>query len=91
MLKSVHRSQIKEIIESTEGKIFSLGFVKKDGSYREMICRTKPMSREVPPHLVTVFDMQAPSKDGSRGAYRNVNMNTVNQLTVKGKTYAVHG
>jgi hypothetical protein len=78
-----------EIKQTIGNKIFSVSFVKKDGSIRDMVCRfgvTKhlkggelnhdPMELG---HLV-VFDMQ-------KEAYRTINWNTIKQIKFEGKTF----
>jgi len=72
-----------------KGKIFSVRFVKKDGTTRFMKCRTgvtaklkggelpyDPTSRGLKP----VFDLAC-------NDYRMVNLNTVYEVTFKGKVY----
>ena len=81
----------KKYIYDTNGKIFSAVFVKKDGKKRKIVCRRgvskyvtgkglgfNPGSRD----LVGVFDMQ-------KKAYRFINANTLEQITVQGKTYTI--
>ena len=78
-----------EIKQTIGNKIFSVSFVKKDGTLREMVCRfgvTKhlkggemnhdPMELG---HLV-VFDM-------TKTGYRTINFNTIKQIKFEGKTY----
>jgi len=72
-----------------KGKIFSVRFVKKDGTTRFMKCRTgvttklkggelpyDPMSKGLKP----VFDLACNN-------YRMVNVNTVYEVSFGGKTY----
>jgi hypothetical protein len=78
-----------EIKETIGNKIFSVSFVKKDGTLREMVCRfgvTKylkggEMNHDPKDygHLV-VFDMK-------KEAYRTINFNTIKQIKFEGKTY----
>jgi len=87
------KTLMTEIKQTIGNKIFSVSFVKKDGTVREMVCRfgvTKhlkggemnhdPMELG---HLV-VFDMQ-------KEAYRTINWNTVKQIKFEGKTYNFEG
>ena len=81
---------LNEIVELTKnGNIFSAVFIKKNGERREMVCRLgvkkhlkggqlayDAKSR----NLLPVFDMQ---KEG----YRMINVNTLVQLKINGKTY----
>lgn len=78
-----------EIKATIGNKIFSVSFIKKDGTLREMVCRfgvTKhlkggemnhdPMTLG---HLV-VFDMQ-------KEAYRTINFNTIKTIKFEGRLY----
>ena len=74
-------SQMRAILDSTAGKVFSVSFVKKDGSVRDMVCRnevSKGTSGGVAGHahkeeLYTVWDMQA-------AGFRCVNLTTVKRI-----------
>ena len=75
-----------EKISETRGKIFSVEFVKKDGSKRKMVCRTgvkkgtsgKGMKYDpIKKGLLPVFDMQ-------KGAFRMINLETITKLTIMG-------
>ena len=69
------------------GKFFSITFVKADGSTRKMVCRLGvkqhgggKASDEFNYSLLTVYDVQ------KRG-FRNINLETVQQYTVAGRTF----
>lgn len=70
------------------GKFFSVVFVKKDGSVREMTCRLGVVKhlrggeRTLPKDYIVAFDVNADEK----GAYRAINPDTV--LKVNGKPVA---
>ena len=80
----------------SDGKIFSVTFIKADGSVRFMVCRTgvtkyrkmptfvDKMQQKINPNLVTVFDMQAK-------AYRSFHQDRVLALKTKGTVYNVIG
>jgi hypothetical protein len=85
-MKKSEPKQIKELVGS---KIFSVTFVKKDGTLREMTCRvgvTKHLKggelKYSPESLnyLTVFDMQAQD-------YRTININTLKKIKVDGVEY----
>jgi len=86
----VSRFKTMELIKATQGKIFSCEFIKKDGSLRKMVARLgvaknlKGGSNGAGEHnsLVTVYDMVA-------GAYRMVNLSTLQSLRVNGTHYEV--
>lgn len=76
----------RKLIASTEGKMASITFVKKDGSIRNMVCRIGVMKglKENPRickngtsnttahlnHILTVYDMKI-------SGYRNINLSTL--------------
>jgi len=72
-----------------DGKIASAEFIKKDGSLRKMVFRTKVTKgvtgegMKYDPEkygLRTVYDMQ-------KRAFRHINLNTVQRITAKGQHY----
>lgn len=77
----MNMTELRNLLDTTNGKVFSVHFVKKDGSLREMVCRnevtkgTKGGSNghEDKPHLYTVYDMQAQG-------FRCVNLTTVKRV-----------
>ena len=76
----------------SDGKLFSVTFVKKDGSIRFMLCRTgvkkyrktvgETLRSAVNPDLITVFDMQ-------KKEYRSFHQESVLALKMKGQTFNV--
>lgn len=75
--------------KTKQGVIFNVRFVKKDGTVRSMNCRTGVTSKlkggelafdPTAKGLKVVFDVKA-------NDYRMVNINTVYELTVKGKRF----
>ena len=96
-MKTIDRDTAKQYIYKTNGKIFSAVFTKKNGEKRKMICRRgvskyvngkglkyKPEEK----NLVGVYDMQK-AKIDPKNAYRNINLETLEQIKVKGITYNV--
>jgi hypothetical protein len=90
-MKTIDKDTAKQYIYKTNGKIFSAVFTKKDGEKRKMVCRRsvakyvkgvglrfKPEERD----LIGVFDMH-------KKAYRFINVNTLEQIKVKGINYKV--
>ena len=79
---NMENTNFVERILSSNGKIFSVEFVKKDGSVRLMNCRlgvTKYLkggqSTLDPAKFITVYDLQS-------AGYRAINVDTI--LNVKG-------
>lgn len=76
---------LKTLIAQSEGKIFSVEFIKKDGTLRKMRARlgvTAPLkggenSVAHLPNYTTAFDMDKEN-------YRNINLDTIQQLSVNG-------
>ena len=84
---------IKTIAGLTEGKIFSVTFTKKDGTVRDMVCRTgvhknltgcvdgrgsiNRKANDADHSVITVFDMQ-------KNDYRRINAETVTRIKVDG-------
>lgn len=84
----VTREKIAASIAATNGAIFGVEFVKKDGSLRKMTARVGVKSHlrggksttAHCKHLVTVFDTRV-------GAYRSINLDTVKTLTMFGQRF----
>ena len=90
-MKKIKQSQVLDLIKNTNGKIFSATFTKKDGSEREMNCRTG-VSKHLKggqlkfdakaKGLFSVYDLQVKN-------YRFINTKTVSKLKIDGTTYEV--
>lgn len=84
------QAKIRDLILSSNGKIFSVTFTKKDGSERHMVARLGVKSPlkggdSTTAHLdylITAFDMQ-------KKAYRCINLSTVSSLKLMGEEYQV--
>ena len=90
-MKKINRRNILELLIKNKGSIFSVVFLKKDGTLRKMLCRFgvkkhlkggklafNPLERA----LLVVFDMQ---KEG----YRMINLETLMSINMKGVEYNV--
>jgi hypothetical protein len=82
------RIKVAAAISSTHGKIFRVTFVKKDGTVRQMVCRTEVkkgvngtgMSYDPEPRgLMPIFDMH-------KDAWRMINLDTVQEMVFEGQT-----
>ena len=85
----IKKNVAKKMIYNLQGKVFGATFVKKDGSIRNINCRTGVAKylkggekRYDYDNLLCVYDMQ------SRG-YRTINIDTLMQLRTGGNTYHV--
>lgn len=82
-------TKVKKIVDSTDGKIFSITFQKRsNGERRTMVCRTgtsvdiKGEGMAYDPsnyNLIPVYDMQ-------KKGYRMIPTDSVVEITVGGKT-----
>ena len=75
---------IQSVLKATQGKFFTVVFIKKDGTTRSMNCRlgvTKHLkggaSTLNPAQYLTVYDVQAEG-------YRAVNLSTIVSITCGG-------
>ena len=86
----VNKEQAKDLIYNLRGKFFGGTFVKKDGSIRDMTCRTGVakhlkvggMKLYNYNNLICVFDVQI-------NDYRYVNIDTLKSLRANGEAYYV--
>lgn len=77
-----------DVINRIGDKFFSVEFIKKDGTLRQMTCR-KGVVKHLKggestvkhiPNLVTVFDTQV-------GNYRNISLETIRRIRSEGLEY----
>lgn len=86
----ITRKQAKQILESTNGKVFTVEFIKKDKSLRVMTARTGVKKHlfggvstiKDKEYLFGCFDMQT-------GGYRCINLDTLRKVKANGKEYEV--
>ena len=90
-MKTISRNTAKKYMYATNGKFFSAVFIKKNGEKRLMTCRTNVrkyingVGLKFKPQdigLMTVFDIH-------KGAYRFINLMTLESLKIRGKKYHV--
>lgn len=90
-MKTISKIKARNLIYKTNGSFFSVRFVKKDGSLRDMVCRTgvtkhlKGGELAFDPHergLIVVFEMD-------QEGYRMINVKTLRQLRIDGQAYKV--
>jgi len=89
---TVKRVNLKDLIRSSEDKIFSVVFTKKNGEKRKMLARlgvrkgVKGVGQKIKNPLaqpyINVFDMQ-------KNAWRKINLDTIEKLKIKGVEYIV--
>tara|TARA_A100001011_G_C14206719_1_gene798104 strand:+ start:624 stop:905 length:282 start_codon:yes stop_codon:yes gene_type:complete len=84
-------NELQDMVINSNGKLFGVSFIKKDGTPRDMVCRLgvksyikgtgKPsfaLNKDNPYQLV--FDFQ-------KKAYRVINMETLFKIKFQNKTY----
>ena len=85
------KTELQKFRELVGNKIFSVEFIKKDGSLREMVCRlgvTKHLKggslgyHAEDYNYLIVFDM-------TKKEYRTLNVSTLRKLKFEGNTYTV--
>ena len=90
-MKEITHLEAYVLMKSSKGQFFHVGFVKKDGSNREMTCRlgvtkgVKGIGLAFDPFsklLLTVFDV-------AKKEFRMVNLKTVHTLRINKQEYAV--
>ena len=90
---TINRNKAKELINESNGRIFSSVFTKKDGTHRLMNARlkvTKHLKENAKPrpyepskyNLICVYDMQ------SKG-YRMINLLTLQTLIINKQMYSI--
>lgn len=89
--KETAKQLIFDTIKVNNGQIFSVKFIKKDGSLREMVARLgvkkhlKGGELSYNPddyNMITAFDMQ-------KKAYRMISIDYIQELKVNGQTFEV--
>ncbi len=90
-MESITKDKAKEIILNNRSKIFSVLFTKKDGTKRKMNARLdvkkdiKGVGLKYKPedfNYIIAYDM-------IKKAYRTININTLEQLTLNKKEYHI--
>ena len=92
-METINRNKAKELINKSNGQIFSSVFVKKDGTHRLINARLgvhKHLKKEAKPqpyepnkyNLVCVYDML------NKG-YRMINLNTLQTLIINKIIYKI--
>ena len=93
IMKQIHRTMLSEFLDSCNGRIFTITFLKKNGEMRSLNCRIGVGSYRKTNGKVsythnpdnpyrTVFDMQ-------KMAYRSANLNTARFLASGKVVYKV--
>lgn len=97
----MNTQQKREFLDkvSSKGRFFKVGFYKKDGSFREMVCKkwvetaftygsanAKDNTCKHKENIYTVVDMGLENINKGKGAFRNINLDTLVSVTSGGVT-----
>jgi len=101
-MKTITAKEFKKL--ANKGKMFSVQFVKKDGTLRDMVARLHVSATKKPAEtrlssgvrkaedeknqVLTVYDMNK-VEDGERGQFRRINLKTIKKVKVDGTEYKV--
>lgn len=84
-------SNIKALIDKLNGKIFTVEFIKKDGTKRVMNCRTNVQKDLAGGNLR--YDAESmgylPVYDLQNKGYRMINLNTITSIKANGLEYLI--
>ena len=91
-MKTINRTEAKELIKNSKGKIFSTTFIKKDNTIRTLTSRTgkqykSKTGRKAPYkaenyNLMHLYDMR-------KKAFRMLNFNTLLTLSINKNKYII--
>jgi hypothetical protein len=90
-MKTMTKEEIRQSIKELNGKIFSVEFIKKDGTHRKMVCRTGVHKHTkggelafdpIQKNLVSVWDMQA-------NGYRFIPVDRVLSIKLAGEAHEI--
>lgn len=89
-MKQINQDEAVQLIRESNGKVFGVDFIKKDGSLRKINARTGVTSKLAggkstiahKPNLVSCYDMV-------NSGYRCVNAETIQSVRIAGETYMV--
>ncbi len=98
MMKTITQQEALELIRSTKGHIFTVVFIKKDGTPRQMTCRLDvkkgvtgkglkfdPLSKG----LLPVFEMLQIDHSENDKHFRMINLKTLREITIEKEHYKV--
>ena len=90
-MQTINKTQAKELIKESKGKIFSTTFVKKDNTIRTLTSRTgkqyTPTGKKAP-YKPEEFNMM-PLYDMRKKAFRMLNFNTLITLSINKNKYII--
>ena len=92
-MNTITTDRAKELIQQTNGRIFSSTFIKKNGEHRLLTGRlkvSKGLKEDAKPqpyepikyNLICVYDM-------TKQSYRMININTLLTLSINKNTYTI--
>lgn len=87
----LQKEQIRQAIKDSNGKIFKVSFIKKDGTKRDMIARTsvrKGLKGGV--NTTAAYDKYVTVYDMSKYQYRNINVETIYAMKINGFEFEIN-
>jgi hypothetical protein len=88
-MKTLTREQLVDKIKSSAGKFFKVGFIKKDGSYRELNGRIGVVKHLKGGETLYDRDRFLCVYDVVNKGYRTVNKSTVQELVIDNEKFEV--
>lgn len=91
-MTTINKERAKELINKSNGRIFSAVFIKKDQTHRLMNARLgkhyKSKTGKAAPYKAKEFDL-LPVYDMKIKAFRMLNFNTLLTLSINKNTYSI--
>jgi len=93
MTQTINKTEAKELIQSTNGRIFNATFVKKDNTIRSLTGRLKvtqylKKDAKKQPFKPSDYGLQCVYDMKAKG-YRMLNINTLTNLTINNIKYLI--
>ena len=90
-MKTINRTEAKQLIKDSKGLIFSTTFTKKDGSNRIMNARLGKKytpTGKAAPYKAEDYNL-LPAYDMRKKAFRMININTLTKLSINANKYII--
>ena len=99
-MNQVYRTELRSMIEDTNGRLFGICFIKNNGVLRRMVARTRVRKgvKDVEKNraevdkahnLVTAYDFNADRRKDTKGGFRRINLDTVKWIRISGTVYSI--
>lgn len=93
MIETINRTKLLNLINSTNGRFFTVDFTKLDGTLRSMTCRLGVKSKlkggvNKVEHKSNSYKVVY---ETTKGEYRTINLGTIFRISADGTYYKVEG